>query len=129
MRSRGARFGGQRVFYELRSYDIDPDGLSAYLRWANDQALPLLVGSVGSWLIGFCHAVAKTGELVPTTNVHWVTAWESEQEMDEKWAAARASEGWQRIAKEIVDPATGRSRYHRRVQSTLLKAIPCSPLQ
>ena len=116
------------MVYELRSYDIAPDKLDEYLAWANNKALPLLVGVYGFRLVGFWKVVPKTGEPAPTTNVHWIIAWESEAEMNEKWAAARASDAWKEIAKETVD-ANGNPVYHMRRQSNLLKAIPRSPFQ
>ena len=117
------------MVYELRSYDIDPARVEDYLTWANDRAMPILVGTHGFRLVGFWRALAKTNESLPTTNVHWLIAWESEQEMNDRWAAARASAAFQEAVREISDPATGQSMYHLRRQSTLLRGIPRSPLQ
>jgi hypothetical protein len=117
------------MFYELRSYDIVPEKIDDYLKWANAKAVPLLTGTFGFRVIGFWHAVQKAGEELPATNVHWMIAWDSEQQMVERWAAARASTEWQTIFKEITDPNTGERIYHKVIRSTLLKPIPASPLQ
>ena len=117
------------MYYELRSYDIVPDKIDQYLEWANQKAVPLLTSTFGFKVIGFWHAVQKTGEELPATNVHWMIAWESEQEMNERWAAARASAEWQTIFKEVTDPTTGERIYHKVIRSTLLKPIAASPLQ
>ena len=113
------------MIYELRSYDIDPPLLDVYLAWANDKALPLLVGTFGFRLVGFWHAVAPTQPQVgpvPPTNVHWIIAWTDEAEKIAKWTAARASDEWAAIN-------VGRPKTHLRVQETLLRAIPRSPFQ
>lgn len=117
------------MYYELRSYDIDPAGLEAYLQWANEKAIPLLRGAFGFRVIGFWYVVAKQGETVPPTNVHWMIAWESEAEMTARWATVRASAAWQEIFKNMLDPATGERKYHRKIQSVLLAPIPSSPLR
>jgi hypothetical protein len=113
------------VIYELRSYDIDPPLLDAYLAWANDRALPILVGKFGFRMIGFWHAVAPTlpeSGPAPSTNVHWIIGWQNEEEMLARWAEARASEEWAVINQ-------GRPNFHLKVQQTLLRAIPRSPFQ
>lgn len=113
------------MIYELRSYDIDPRLLDDYLAWANDRALPILVGRFGFRLVGFWYAVAPTqpdAGPVPPTNVHWIIAWTGEDEMSAQWAAARSSKEWQAINE-------GRPKYHLKVQATLLHAIPRSPFQ
>jgi hypothetical protein len=119
------------MFYELRSYDIRPEGLEDYLRWANDKVIPLLTGHFGWKVIGFWQAVAKpeSGEERPETNVHWMIAWESERQMIDEWAKVRASQEWQTIFKEVIDPQTGERIYHRVIKSALLQPVPNSPLQ
>jgi hypothetical protein len=113
------------LIYELRSYDIDPSLLDEYLAWANNQALPILVGQFGFRMLGFWHAVApstpEAGPL-PPTNVHWIIAWHSEDEMLAQWTAARATDEWKAIN-------SNRPKYHLKVQQTLLRAIPRSPFQ
>jgi heme-degrading monooxygenase HmoA len=116
------------VVYELRSYDIAPDKIDEYLNWANTRALPILVGQFGFRLVGFWRVVPRTGEELSATNVHWMIAWLSEDEMNEKWAAARASEQYQAVMKEASDNS-GNLVYHLRRQSTLLKGVHRSPLQ
>jgi hypothetical protein len=110
------------MIYELRSYDIDPPLLDAYLVWANDQALPILVGKFAFRLVGFWYAVAPAAGEAPATNVHWMIAWESEQEMLDRWKEATSTEEWKAIGQ-------GQPRYHLKIQRTLLKAIPRSPYQ
>ncbi len=108
--------------YELRSYDIDPALLDRYLAWANDQALPILVGKYGFRLVGFWHAVASSGGEAPATNVHWIICWQSEEEMVNRWKEATSTEEWKAIGQ-------GQPRFHLKVQRTLRKAIPRSPYQ
>jgi hypothetical protein len=60
-----------QVIYELRSYDVDPALLYQYLAWANDQALPILLGQFGFRMIGFWHAVPPSSGEMPTTNVQF----------------------------------------------------------
>ncbi len=115
--------------YELRSYDIVPHLLQDYLTWANHKVIPLLTGHFGWNVIGFWHAVDKAGEGAPSTNVHWMIAFESEQHMVDEWAKVRASTEWKMIFKEVIDPATGERIYHRVIKSTLLKPVSNSPLQ
>ena len=117
------------MYYELRSYDIRPDGLEDYLRWANDKVIPLLTGHFGWNVIGFWQAVDKAAEPAPSTNVHWMIQWESEQQMNDEWTKVRASEEWQTIFKEVTDPVTGERIYHRVIKTTLLKPVPNSALQ
>ena len=62
------------MIYELRSYEIDPVLLDQYLAWANDQALPILVGRFAFRMVSFWHAVAPSGGETPATNVHWIIA-------------------------------------------------------
>ena len=93
------------------------------------RPVPPLSGTFGFKVVGFWHAVAKSGEEAPATNVHWMIAWESEQQMNERWAAARASTAWQTIFRDVSDPLTGERTHHKVIRSTLLKPIPASPLQ
>jgi hypothetical protein len=113
------------LLYELRSYDIEPSLLDEYLAWANDRALPILTGRFGFRMIGFWQAVApstpEVGRVLPT-NVHWMIAWHSEEEMLARWSAARATDEWKAINE-------GQPKFHLRAERTLLRAIPRSPLQ
>jgi hypothetical protein len=117
------------MLYELRSYDIDPAWWDEWHAWATNRALPVLLDTFGFRLIGWWQALAKPGEPEPTTNLHWILAWESEAEMRERWAALLASDAWQAVWAEAIDPATGQRRWHRQTRSTLLCALPASPLQ
>ena len=110
------------MVYELRSYDIDPNLIEEYLDWANDKALPILVGQFGFRVVGFWRAVASSEGPAPTANVHWIINWKDEAEMLAKWDAARASAEW--IAIRV-----GLPKYNLKSQRTMLKAIPRSPLQ
>jgi hypothetical protein len=113
------------LIYELRSYDIEPSLLDDYLGWVNHQALPLLVGRFGFRMIGFWHAIAPTtpeAGVAPSTNVHWMIAWHSEDEMLARWSEARATDEWGAINQ-------GLPNFHLKAQRTLLRAIPRSPLQ
>lgn len=116
------------LYYELRSYDIVPEKLDEYLNWANSRALPVLVGVHGFRLVGFWRVVQQQGAPVSETNVHWLIAWQSEAEMNERWAKARASAEWLEVIKEATDPQ-GNMIYHKVRRSTLLQGIPRSPLQ
>lgn len=118
------------MLYELRSYDIDPERIDGYLEWANTRALPILMGQFGFRVQGFWHAVETADGPPPATNVQWIIAWESEEEMRTRWAEARASDAWKGAMAETMDPAQPNGRkYHRVVRSTLLAPIPASPLQ
>jgi hypothetical protein len=113
------------MIYELRSYDIEPSLLDQYLAWANDRALPILVGTFGFRLIGFWHATAPSKPepgAAPATNVHWMIAWQSEDEMLARWQEATSTDEWSAINQ-------GPPKFHLKVQRTLLRAIPRSPLQ
>jgi NIPSNAP len=110
------------MIYELRRYDIDPLLLDQYLAWANDQALPILVGTCAFRLVGFWYAEAPAGGEAPTTNVYWIIAWKSEQEMLDRWKEATSTDEWKAINQ-------GQPRYHLKSERTLLKAIPRSPYQ
>ena len=116
------------MFYELRSYDIAPDKVDEYLNWADTRALPILIGQFGFRVVGFWRVVPKTGEDLPPTNVHWMIAWESEEEMNERRAAARASTEYRAVMQDATD-ASGNLIYHLQRQSTLLKGVHRSPFQ
>jgi hypothetical protein len=117
------------MFYEVRQYDIRPDQWGPYLAWVEKKASPVLFEQFKFRLIGFWRGIAKAGEPEPTTNLIWLLAWESEEEMRERWAAMRASAEWQAAWAEIIDPSTDKSRYHLQTRSTLLRPLPISPLQ
>jgi|HigsolmetaAR202D_1030399.scaffolds.fasta_scaffold24998_2 ABC-type oligopeptide transport system substrate-binding subunit len=110
------------MIYELRSYDIEPTLLDLYLQSVNDRVLPLLVNTFNFRLIGFWHAVPTSTDPAPSTNVHWIIAWESEQEMLDRWAEAKATEEWAAAWQ-------GLPKFHLKIQRTMLQAIPFSPLQ
>jgi len=110
------------MIYELRSYNIDPALLDQYLAWANDGALPILVGKFGFRMIGFWHAIAPANGEIPETNVHWIIAWHTESEMLDRWKEATSTDEWKAIGQ-------GQPRFHLKAQRTLLQAIPRSPFQ
>ena len=122
------------MYYELRSYDINPDRIDEYLVWASTKAVPFFK-SRGMRVIGFWKAVdTAEAEFPPsgpasTTNVHGMIAWESEAEMRSKWAEVRASDEMKEIMKERIDPETGGQKWHRVVRSALLAPTEASPLQ
>ena len=64
------------MLYELRSYDIDPERIDGYLEWANNRAMPILIGQFGFRVKGFWHAIETSEGPAPETNVHWIIAWD-----------------------------------------------------
>jgi len=111
------------MLYELRCYDIDPVLLGEYLAWANDHALPLVVEQFDFRLVGFWQVVAPANATeASATNIHWVIAWQDEQEMLSRWEQVLASSSWAAIWD-------GRPRFHLKVERKLLQPIPRSPLQ
>lgn len=119
----------ESMLYELRHYDIYPDQWEPYLAWLGERANPVLFDQFQLRLIGFWRGVPKQGEGEPSPNLYWLLAWESEAEMRERWAAIFASPEWQAAWAEVINPATGRSKYHRQTSSTLMQALPFSPIQ
>jgi hypothetical protein len=117
------------MLYELRTYDIHPERWDEYLAWVEKKAAPILFDQFKFRLIGFWRAIAKAVEVQPTTNLYEIFAWESEEEMRDRWTAFFASAEWNAAWAEITDPISGKSRYHLRTFSTLLRALPISPLQ
>ena len=117
------------MLYELRSYDIDPDRWDEYLAWVTARGLPCLCDAFRFRLVGFWQAMAKEGQAPPTTNLHYILAWESEAEMRERYAALVASAAWKALSAEMRDPATGERKWVRQTRSVLLRALPPSPLQ
>jgi hypothetical protein len=70
--------------------------------------------------------VADEGTL--PINFRFMLAWESEEEMRERRAAAWASEAWQAAWAAAVDPATGELKYHLQGHSVLMRPLAHSPL-
>jgi hypothetical protein len=117
------------MLYELRAYDIHPERWDQYLAWVEKKAAPILFDQFKFRLVGVWRAIAKAGEVEPTTNLYEIFAWESEEQMRDRWAAFFTSAEWNAAWAEITDPTTDKSRYHLRTSSTLLHALPFSPLQ
>ncbi len=118
------------MLYELRSYDVHPEQWDAFLVWAERQAFPLLLDHFGFRLVGYWSALSPASEATPVPSVHWMLAWESEEEMLERWAAAIASpEAWTMAWNDGTDPATGTSRFYLQTRTTLLQPLTPSPLR
>jgi hypothetical protein len=111
------------MFYELRQYDIYPEVWDEYLVWAENKAFPLLFNELHFPLVGFWQNVAKDDGAEPTSNILWILAWTTEEEMREKWAAYRSSPEYKAIWEGVRDPVTGKSKYHRQIRSTLLRLL------
>jgi hypothetical protein len=108
------------MIYELRSYDIDPAVLDRYLEVVNTRVIPLLINEFKFNVIGFWHAAGSTADAA--TNVHWIVAWESEEEMLRRWDEAKATEVW-------AEAWRGEPKFHLKIVRTMLSPIPVSPLQ
>ena len=110
------------MIYELRMYDIDPTMMEAYLKWANDTALPLLIDRFKLDVVGFWHQTAIPPEIErgTPTNVVWMIRWQSEEERNAAWKHIRAHPEW----KAIRDNAPP---YWKKIDSQLMAAIPRSP--
>jgi hypothetical protein len=112
------------MFYELRQYDIYPEVWDEYLVWAETKAFPVLLDELQFPLVGFWQNVAKADGPEPTSNILWILAWESEEEMRAKWAAWRSAPRYKEIWEGVGDPVTGQTKYHRQIRSTLLRSLP-----
>ena len=110
------------MIYELRMYDIDPPMMEAYLKWANDTALPLLIDRFKLDVVGFWHQTAIPPEIEQgtPTNVVWMIRWQSEEERNAAWKQIRAHPEW----KAIRDHAPP---YWKKIDSQLMTTIPRSP--
>lgn len=117
------------MIYELRHYGTYPEQWEPYLAWLEQRANPVLFDQFQLRLIGFWRGVAKRGEDEPHPNLYWLLVWESEDEMRTRWDSIFASPEWSAALDAVIDPATGTSRYHRQTSSTLLHALPISPIQ
>ncbi|MGN6362257.1 MAG: NIPSNAP family protein [Thermomicrobiales bacterium] len=115
------------MFYELRRYEIRPETWGEFLDWGVTKAAPALVDQLGFRLVGRWEVLPKEGEHSPT--FCWMLAWESEQEMNERWAEAVGSDAWKDAWASAVDPATGASKFHLSSQSNLMRPLALSPLQ
>jgi hypothetical protein len=122
-----------KVLYELLSFDIDPERWDEYVEFANNVALPMFVDQFGFRLVGMWEPVPARNmgwdETASATSLHWMLAWESEEERYTRWTELRASDAFQVARAAAIDPATGRSRFHHHRRVTLLRAWPISPLQ
>jgi hypothetical protein len=109
------------VIYELRSYDIVPELVQEYLGWINEHALPVM-RRFGFRIVGFWW-VAKDGtDTRPRTNIRWIVAWDSEEQMEARWAEMKASEEWQAVWRMVKDDSN-RSRFHRGTRRAILHAL------
>jgi hypothetical protein len=121
------------MLYELRSYDIAPERWDEYVDWATKSAFPVLFDRFGFRLVGFWEAL-PAGDLggddtASASSVHWVLAWDSEEERHARWATLWASEDWKAAIASATDPATGERKFHRHRRVTLLRSWPISPLR
>jgi hypothetical protein len=109
------------VIYELRSYDIVPELVQEYLAWIHDHALPVM-RRFGFQIVGFWW-VAKDGtDPRPRTNIRWIVAWDSQEQMEAQWARMKASEEWQAVWRMVKDDSN-RSRFHRGTRRAILHAL------
>jgi hypothetical protein len=115
------------MLYELRRYEIRPDAWDEFLRWGEEWGIPVLIDQFGFRLIGRWEVLPAAGEHSPT--FCWMIAWESEEEMRERWAAAVESAAWKAAWAEAADPATGGSKFHLRTRSDLMRPLAGSPLR
>jgi hypothetical protein len=112
------------MFYELREYDIYPERWDEYLVWAETRAFPLLFDKLHFPLVGFWRTVAQEDDAGSTATVLCILAWQSEEELLEKWSAYFSSPQYKVIWAEATDPATGKPKFHRQTRSTFLHSLP-----
>lgn len=117
------------MLYELCSYDVHPDRWDDFVAWTDTRAIPVLSGQFGYRLVGRWQTVPQAGEAVPATNYHYLLAWDDEDDWRARRALAAASEAWHDAWAETIDPDTGESKYFLRINHTLLRPFPDSPLQ
>jgi len=115
------------MIYELRSYDIVHEKLQEYLAWISEHGLPVM-RRFGFRIVGFWWVGKDGNDPKPRTNIRWMVAWDSEEQMEQQWAAMKASEGWQ-TAWALVKDEDGRSRFHRGTRRAILHALvdPIAP--
>ena len=109
------------MIYELRSYDIVTDRLQEYLAWISRHGLPVM-RRFGFRIVGFWWVARDGNDAKPRTNIRWMVAWESEEEMTRQWDAMKDSEDW-KAAWALVLGDDGRSRFHRRTRRAILHAL------
>ncbi len=109
------------MIYELRSYDIVPELIQEYLRWIHEHALPVM-RRFGFRIVGFWWVAKDGADTSPRTNIRWIVAWDSEQQMEGQWAAMKSSEEWQAVWKLTKDDED-RSRFHRGTRRAILHAL------
>lgn len=109
------------MIYELRSYDIVPESMEEYLSWISQHGLPVM-RRFGFRIVGFWWVRKDGKDSRPRTNIRWIVAWESEEEMTRQWAAMKASEEWQAAWALVLDE-DGRSRFHRGTRRAILHAL------
>ena len=112
------------MVYEHRSYDIEPDMLDQYVAWANEKALPLLIGKFGFYVVGFWKKTGTPPEIEEESpaNIVWIIRWENEEKRNEAWKHVRASGEWKAI-RENAPP------YWIKIDSKFLAPIAGSPMQ
>jgi hypothetical protein len=115
------------MIYELRSYDIVPEKIQEYLTWISAHALPVM-HRFGFRVVGFWWVAKDGDDTRPRTNVRWIVAWSSEEEMERQWAAMKESQDWQAAWRLVLD-GSGRSRFHRGTKRAILHALvdPVAP--
>ena len=109
------------MIYELRSYDIVPERMEEYLGWISRHAMPVM-RRFGFRVVGFWWVAKDGDDSSPRTNIRWMVAWESEEEMERQWAAMKDSQDW-KAAWGLVLDANHRSRFHRGTRRAILHAL------
>ena len=112
------------MVYEIRSYDIEPAMLGGYETWANEKALPLLIGSFGFDVVGFWKKTGTPPEIREESpmNIVWIIRWDSEDQRNERWKQVRASDAWKAI-REDAPP------FWKKIDSKFVTPVAGSPMQ
>lgn len=120
------------MIYELRSYDINPNRWEEYGKWAQELAFPLFFEHFKLPLVGFWETLpvedTPYDSFNTTVGVHWILAWESVEARHRRWAELDATEELQELVRKARDE-DGNPLFHMRIQMTMLKPWPGSPLQ
>ena len=109
------------MIYELRSYDIVPERMEEYLAWIDRHGLPVM-RRFGFRTVGFWWVARDGSDPKPRTNIRWMVAWDTEEEMTRQWAAMKESDDWKN-AWDLVLDEDGRSRFHRGTRRAILHAL------
>lgn len=106
------------MIYELRTYTLHPGGLGPWLKLYEEKAMPVFASIEGMRLVGYFRA--ETGML---NRVLHLWAYPGSQARDDAFRALAAHPDWM---SGFVLPARP---YLAAQESTLLSAVPFSPLQ